>query len=240
MVPVNNLDETRVKPEQCLRTPLDETKMEHYHDQQMAVLSTLKPLASSNDHVGTREPPKNQLSLLLSIIFNPSFPGSRRKDHSNHVRRSIELLDPISLKNLQLEIFKQSHDAITEFKPIVQEGQQCLDLADVSDLGDEIMEFVQQLTVMNQPNRQPMLYELELLNRFIQQLQYEQLRRSSARMWCLWVSLASYFDLLSWRPSGTWPIISTREYYSRTSVPAWTRIRATGATHRLRNSVSRC
>ena len=183
MVPVNNLDETRVKPEQCLRTPLDETKMEHYHDQQMAVLSTPKPLASSNDHVGTREPPKNQLSSLLSIIVNPSFPGSRRKDHSNHVRRSIELLDPISLKNLQLEIFKQSHDAVTEFKPIVQEGQQCLDLAaDVSDLGDEIMEFVQQLTVMNQPNRQPMLYELELLNRFIQQLQYEQLRRSSARM----------------------------------------------------------
>ena len=58
MVPVNNLDEIRVKPELSLRTPLDETKMEPDCDQQMELLSTLKLVASSYDHVGTREPPK--------------------------------------------------------------------------------------------------------------------------------------------------------------------------------------
>ena len=82
-----------------------------------------------------------------------------------------------------MEILKQSHDAITEFKVIVQEGQQRLDLAaDVSDLGDELLvEFVQQLTVINQLDRQAILHQLELLDRFIHQLQYEQLRQTSAR-----------------------------------------------------------
>ena len=125
MVPVNNLYETRVKPERCLRPLLDDTKMEPYQDQQMAVLSTLK-------------------SIQVSLEF--------KKDHANHVRRSIELLDSNSLENLRLETLKQSHDAIPEFKRIVHEGQQGSDLAaEVSDLGDEMLtEFVQQLTVMNQ------------------------------------------------------------------------------------------
>ena len=181
MVPVDNLDETRVKPERCLQTPLDEAKMEHYHDQQMAVLSTLKPMASTYDHVGTREQPKTQLSSIVPNKFNPSIPGTRKKDHANHVRRSIELLDPISLNNLQLEILKQSHDAIDEFKLNVQERQQCLDLAaEVSDLGDEMLkEFVQELTVMNQLDRHELLYELDSLDWLIQQLQSEQLRRTS-------------------------------------------------------------
>ena len=99
MVSVNNLDETRVKLERCLRTPLDETKMEPYHDQQMAALSTLKPIASSFDHVGTREPPKTQLSSILPIKVNPSIPGTQRKDH---VRLSIELLDSIPLKQFSV------------------------------------------------------------------------------------------------------------------------------------------
>ena len=47
MVAVKNLEESRVKPERNLRTPLDETKMEPECDQQMAVHSTLKPAASS-------------------------------------------------------------------------------------------------------------------------------------------------------------------------------------------------
>ena len=93
MVPVNNLDETRVKPERCLQTRLDETKMEHYHDQQMAVLSLLKPNASSYYHVGTREPPKTQLSSILPNKVNPSIHGTRRNDHVIHVRRSTELLN---------------------------------------------------------------------------------------------------------------------------------------------------
>ena len=42
-------------------------------------------------------------------------------------------------------------------------------------------EFAQQLTVMNHIDRQALLYELELLDRLIQQLQYEHLRRTSAR-----------------------------------------------------------
>ena len=59
MMPVVNLDETCVKLERCLRIPLDETMMDPYCEQHMAVLSTLKPVVvSSFDHVGTREPPK--------------------------------------------------------------------------------------------------------------------------------------------------------------------------------------
>ena len=133
-----------VKPELCLRPPLDETKMEPYYDHQMAVLSTLKQLASSYDHVRTREPPKTLLSSLLPIKVNPSIPRTQRKDHANHVRRTIKLLNSNSLGNLCLETLKQWHDAITEFKRIVHGGQQCLDLAsEISDLGDGmLMEFV--------------------------------------------------------------------------------------------------
>ena len=48
--------------------------------------------------------------------------------------------------------------------------------------GDEmLLEFVQQLTIMNLINRQEVLYELELLDRFIQQLQNEKPIRTSAR-----------------------------------------------------------
>ena len=133
-----------VKPELYLRPPLDETKMEPYYDQQMAVLSTLKQFTSSYDHVGTREPPKTQLSSILPIKVNPSIPGTQRKDHANHVRRSNRLLNSNSLGNLRLETLKPWHDAITEFELIVHEGQQCLDLAaEISDLGEEmLMEFV--------------------------------------------------------------------------------------------------
>ena len=70
----------------------------------------------------TREPPKTRLSSILPYNVNPSIPGTRRKDHANHVPRSIELLDSNSLENLRLETLKQSHDAITEFKRIVHEG----------------------------------------------------------------------------------------------------------------------
>ena len=44
-----------------------------------------------------------------------------------------------------------------------------------------LLEFVQQLTIMNLINRQEVLYELELLDRFIQQLQNEKPIRTSAR-----------------------------------------------------------
>ena len=68
----------------------------------MAVLSTLKPVASSNDHVGTREP----IELKIAKLSQSEYPGTQRKDHGNHVRSSIELLDSISLENLRLEILK--------------------------------------------------------------------------------------------------------------------------------------
>ena len=181
MVLVNNLYETRVKPERCLRTPLDETKMGPFHGQQMAVLSTLH-IARSYDNGGARETPKTQLSSIFPIKVNPSIPETQRKDHANHVRRSIELLNSNSLEKLRLQKLKQSYDIITEFKRIFPEGQRCLDLAaEVADIGDEmLMGFVQQLTVMNGIDRHEMLYELELLDRFIQQLQYERRRRTSA------------------------------------------------------------
>ena len=124
MVPANNLDETPVKPERCLRPPLVETKMEPYHDQQMTILSTLKPIASSYDHVGTRGPPQTQLSSILPIKVNPSILGTRKKImRVMFAALSNELLDSNSHKNLRLEILKQSHDAINEFKLIVQGGQ---------------------------------------------------------------------------------------------------------------------
>ena len=50
-----------------------------------------------------------------------SIHGTQRKDHADRFRRSIEVLDSISLKNLRLETLKQSHDAITELKLIDQE-----------------------------------------------------------------------------------------------------------------------
>ena len=118
--------------------------MEPDCDQKMAFLSTMKPVASYNHHVGTRKPPKTKTSSILTIKGIPSIPGIQRMVHVGRVRRSIELLDSVSLENLRLEILKQSHDAFTtEFKRIFHEGQQCLDLAaDVSDLGDELlMEF---------------------------------------------------------------------------------------------------
>ena len=83
-------------------------------------------------------------------------------------------------ENLRLETLKQpsEHNAIFLCKLIVQEGQQCLNLAaEVSALGDELlMEFIQQLTVMNQIERQENLHELELLDRFLHHLQYVRLR----------------------------------------------------------------
>ena len=60
VVPVNNPDERSNKPEQSLRTPLDETKMKPVCDQQMAFLLTLKSIASSFEKVDTRESPKSQ------------------------------------------------------------------------------------------------------------------------------------------------------------------------------------
>ena len=60
MVLMNNLDAMRFKPERSLRTPLDETKMEPNCDKQITILSTLKSVASSFDHVGTRDPPKTK------------------------------------------------------------------------------------------------------------------------------------------------------------------------------------
>ena len=121
MVPVNNLDETCFKPERCSRTPPVERKMEHYCYLQMSVLSTLNPVASSYDNVGTRELPKTQLSSKWPLKVNPSIPGTQRKNHANHVRRSIELFDSNSLESLRLETLEHSHDAITEIKRIVQE-----------------------------------------------------------------------------------------------------------------------
>ena len=64
---MNNLDERRVKLERSLRTLLDKTKMGPYYDQQMAFLSTLKPVASSYDNVGTREPPRNKTSQYCQL-----------------------------------------------------------------------------------------------------------------------------------------------------------------------------
>ena len=149
--------------------------MELNCDQQMAFVSTLKLVASSCDHVGTHQLLQIKTIPILPIKVVPSIPGNQRMGHADRVRRSIELLDPKSLESLRLGTFKQSHDVFFELTLIVQERQQCLDLAaEVSDLEDDLlMEFVQQLTIMNQIDRQEILYELELLDRFTQQLQHE-------------------------------------------------------------------
>ena len=132
--------------------------------------------------MGTHEPPKTQLSSLLPNEVNPNIHGTQRKDLAMHVRRSIDVLDSNSLENLRLDTLKEPHDAITEIKRIVHHRQPCLTLAAEvsSNLGDEMLvEFVEQLTVINQLDRHEILYELDLLDRFIQKLQYEKLRRTS-------------------------------------------------------------
>ena len=65
LVPVNNLDEISTKLYRNLRTPPDQSKMEPGCDQQIELLSTLKPVASSNDHVGTSELPKCKTRSIL-------------------------------------------------------------------------------------------------------------------------------------------------------------------------------
>ena len=151
-------------------------------DQQMTFLSTLKPVASSYYSVGTHEPPRNKTSSLLPVKNFPLFAGIQRKAHASGVRRFMELLDSNSLESLRLETLKQSQDSFTKFTLIVQEGLQRLYLAsDVSDVGDEVStKFVQHLNVMNQLDREKVIYEIELLDRFTQKLEHEQLRQTSA------------------------------------------------------------
>ena len=90
MVHVNNADEICVKHERSLRTPSDETKMKTDCDQQMAFLSTLKPVATSNNYDDTRDPSKSKTSSILPVKYIPSIDGIQRKNHAGRVRRSIE------------------------------------------------------------------------------------------------------------------------------------------------------
>ena len=106
--------------------------------QQMAFLSTLKPVANLYNYIAAYEPLKSKTSSLLSLKVDLCVTGSQSKDRADCVRRSFDYIRSNSFDNFGVKTLKQSHGAFTEFTFIVQERQRCLNLAaEVSDLGDE-------------------------------------------------------------------------------------------------------
>ena len=66
-----------------IRTYNLETNMEPDCDQQMAFLLTRKPVACSNDNVGTRESPRTRERSIWPIKVTTGTAAIQKKDHAD-------------------------------------------------------------------------------------------------------------------------------------------------------------